>query len=156
MAVKYCVFQQKYDMSGNGSNKFYARTQSVGQMSFNKLCVRISDRCTATKADVMASLEGCIAVIKQAMEDGFIVRLGDFGSFQLSLSSEGTETAKEFDSSKIKNARILFRPGADIKTMYNTLEYEKVEANTTTATATTGTKAAATGTTASATGTTGV
>jgi predicted histone-like DNA-binding protein len=146
MAVKYCVFQQKYDMSGKGSNKFYARAQSVGELSFSKLCVRISDRCTATKADVMASLEGCIAVIKQAMEDGFIVRLGDFGSFQLSLTSEGAATAKEFESSNIKGAKILFRPGADIKTMYSTLEYEKVDANSTTAT-TTGTTGVATGTT---------
>lgn len=153
MAVKYCLFQQKYDMSGNGSNKFYARTQSVGELSFSRLCARISDRCTATKADVMASLEGCIAVIKQAIEDGFIVRLGDFGSFQLSLSSEGTVTAKEFDSSKIKNARIIFRPGVEMKTMFSTLVYEKVEANAVAATGTTGTNGTTGGT--NGTGTTG-
>jgi predicted histone-like DNA-binding protein len=142
-------------MSGNGSNKFYARAQTAGQLTFKKLCERISDRCTATKGDVMASLEGCIAVIKQAIEDGFIVRLGDFGSFQLSLSSEGAATEKEFVSSNITSPRILFRPGIDLKEMLGNLDYEKVD---TTATATTGTKAATTGTgaTASATGTTGV
>jgi len=130
MSVNYCVFQQKYDMSGNGSNKFYARAQSVGQMSFKKLCAKISDRCTATKADVMASLEGCIYVMKEALEDGKIVRLGDFGSFQLSLSSEGTLIEKDFVSANITGAKILFRPGVDLKELYNGLEYQKVTAIT--------------------------
>jgi len=132
MAVNYCVFQQKYDMSGNGSNKFYARAQASGQMSFKKLCTKISDRCTATKADVMAALEGCIYVMKEALEDGKIVRLGDFGSFQLSLSSEGTLIEKDFVSSNITGAKILFRPGEDLKELFNALEYQKVAANSTT------------------------
>ena len=131
MSVNYCVFQQKHDMSGNGSYKFYARAQSAGQMSFKKLCAKISDRCTATKADVMASLEGCIYVMKEALEDGKIVRLGDFGSFQLSLTSEGTLLEKDFVSANITGAKIRFRPGVDLKELYNGLEYQKVAANAT-------------------------
>jgi predicted histone-like DNA-binding protein len=134
MSVNYCLFQQKYDMSGKGSNKFYARVQSSGEMSFKKLCSKISDRCTATKADVMAALEGCIYVMKDALDDGKIVRLGDFGSFQLSLSSEGTETEKEFTSANITSPKILFRPGKELKELYNTLEYQKVSANAASAT----------------------
>lgn len=130
MAVSYCVFQQKYDMSGKGSNKFYARTQSTGEISFKRLCAKISDRCTATKADVMAALEGCIYVIKESLEDGKIVRLGDFGSFQLSLSSEGSATEKEFTSANINGAKILFRPGEDLREMFNALEYQKISLDT--------------------------
>ena len=130
MSVNYCVFQQKHDMSGTGSHKFYARAQSAGQMSFKKLCAKISDRCTATKADVMASLEGCIYVMKEALEDGKIVRLGDFGSFQLSLTSEGALLEKDFVSANITGAKIRFRPGVDLKELYNVLEYQKVAANT--------------------------
>jgi predicted histone-like DNA-binding protein len=132
MSVNYCLFQQKYDLSGKGSSKFYARVQSSGEISFKKLCSKISDRCTATKADVMAALEGCIYVIKDALDDGKIVRMGDFGSFQLSLSSEGAETEKEFTSANITGIKILFRPGKDLKELYDTLEFEKVSVSATT------------------------
>jgi predicted histone-like DNA-binding protein len=135
MSVNYCLFQQKFDLSGKGSNKFYARAQSSGEISFKKLCSRISDRSTVTKADVMAALEGCIYIIKDALDEGKIVRLGDFGSFQLSLSSEGTVTEKEFNSSNITGVKIQFRPGKDIKELYKSLEFRKVAANTTTVSA---------------------
>jgi|WetSurMetagenome_2_1015567.scaffolds.fasta_scaffold258889_1 predicted histone-like DNA-binding protein len=147
MAVNYCVFQQKYDMSGKGSNKFYARAQSSGEISFKKLCAKISDRCTATKADVMAALEGCIYVIKDALDDGKIVRLGDFGSFQLGLSSEGADTEKDFSSTNITGAKILFRPGEDLKELFNALEYEKVSANSSTSETTKTTEGTSTETT---------
>jgi predicted histone-like DNA-binding protein len=126
MSVKYSVFQQKHDISGNGVLKFYARTQSSGEMDFKTLCETISDRCTATKGDVMSALEGCIFVIKQALKDGKIVRLGDFGSFQVSLSSTGALTEKEFTTSNIAGAKILFRPGEDLTEVFGKLSYQKV------------------------------
>ena len=136
MSVNYSVFQQSHDFSGNGSKLFYARSQAKGLLSFKKLCKRISERCTATKADVMAVLEGCIYEIKDALEEGNIVKLGEFGSFQLSVSSKGAETEKDFSNNNITGARILFRPGTEITEMYHGLEYKKVNSNSTSATET--------------------
>jgi DNA-binding protein, histone-like, putative len=145
MAVNYCLFQQKYDMSGKGSKNFYARAQSTGELSFKKLCARISDRCTVTKADIMAALEGCIYVMKESLDDGKIVRLGDFGSFQVSLTSEGSETEKEFTNANITGSKIIFRPGIDLKELSKSLEYQKVSANAAPAGTTTQTTTATTG-----------
>ena len=129
MSVNYSVFQQPHDLTGNGSKLFYARSQSKGILNFSRLCKRISDRCTATKADVMAALEGCIYVMKEALEDGNIVRLGDFGSFNLSVTSKGAETEKDFSSGNITGAKVNFRPGADITELYHNLEFNKVNIN---------------------------
>lgn len=129
MSVNYSVSQQSHDFTGNNVKLFYARSQSKGILNFNRLCKRISDRCTATKADVMAALEGCIYVMKEALEDGNIVKLGDFGSFQLSISSKGAENEKDFSSSNITRAKVNFRPGADITELYHNLEFNKVTVN---------------------------
>lgn len=129
MSVNYSVSQQSHDFSGNGVKLFYARSQSKGVFNFNRLCKRISDRCTATKADVMAALEGCIYVMKEALEDGNIVKLGDFGSFQLSVSSKGAESEKDFTSSNITSVKVNFRPGTEITELYHNLEFNKVSSN---------------------------
>jgi predicted histone-like DNA-binding protein len=131
MAVKYSVVQQKYDITGKNILKFFAKAQSSGETDFASICETISDRGTATKGDVMAAIEGCIFAMKTALKEGRIVRLGDFGSFQVGVSSEGTLTEKEFSSSKIKGAHILFRPGSDLTTMLNNLSYQKVSSATT-------------------------
>jgi nucleoid DNA-binding protein len=51
--------------------------------------------------------------------------LGDFGAFQVSVSSEGTETEAKFNASLIKGNKVVFRPGTDLKEMQNNLKYEK-------------------------------
>ena len=66
-----------------------------------------------------------IKVLKRHLENGEIVRLGDFGAFQVALSSEGAETEEAFNSSLIKNEKIVFRPGMDLKDMLLTLRFEK-------------------------------
>jgi predicted histone-like DNA-binding protein len=130
MAVNYSVVKQKYNMSGNGSLKFYAHAQASGKVKFKKLCAKISDRCTVTKGDVMVVLESCITVMKDYLEEGLIIQLGDFGNFQVSLSSTGADTEADFSNSNINAARIVFRPGVDLKEMFDDLEYNKVSVNT--------------------------
>ena len=126
MSIKFNVKKQKYDLAGNGVLKFYAKAQSSGVVNFNSICETISDRSTVTKGDVMAVLEGCIFAMKTALNNGNIVRLGDFGSFQVGIKSDGTLTEKEFSASKIKSAHINFRPGAALTNMLDNLSYQKV------------------------------
>jgi hypothetical protein len=89
MAIKYSVVQQKYDITGQNILKFFAKAQASGQTDFATICETISDRGTVTKGDVMASIDGCIYAMKTALKEGRIVRLGEFGSFQIGVSSEG-------------------------------------------------------------------
>ena len=82
---------------------------------------------TVSDTDVMAVLNDLIKVLKRHLEDGEIVRLGDFGTFQVALSSEGAETEEAFNASLIKNEKIVFRPGMDLKDMLLTLRFEKMK-----------------------------
>lgn len=69
MAINYSVFQQKFDVTRKGELRYNARAQSSGELKFNKLCKRISDKCTVTKADVKAVLEGCILEMQESLAD---------------------------------------------------------------------------------------
>ena len=58
--------------------------------------------------------------------DGKIIRLGDFGSFRLSISSSGADKAEDFTKNMIKGVNLLFRPGKQITDELNKAEFVKI------------------------------
>jgi len=127
MSVKYSVLQQKHDISGKNNLKYYAKTKSSGTVDFKSLCKDISDGSSINKGEIMAVLDGCVRSMSRALDDGKIVRLGEFGTFQIGLSSEGTLSEKAFNSSKITKAKILYRPGEELTQMLRGLTYQKIK-----------------------------
>jgi hypothetical protein len=45
----------------------------------------------------------------------------------IALTSDDAETAVQFHASLIKNPKVTFRPGIDLKEMLATLKYEKAK-----------------------------
>jgi predicted histone-like DNA-binding protein len=83
----------------------------------------ISEKCTLTETDVLAVLSALTREMSTHLMDGKIIRFGNFGSFQLSLSSAGVETAAEASRTQVKGARVRFRPGARIQAGLKQLKY---------------------------------
>ena len=75
--------------------------------------------------EVLAVLNDLTKVLIRHLSEGKIVKLGDFGNFQITLTSEGAPTAEKFTASLIKGNKIQFRPGADLREMLKTVKYEK-------------------------------
>ena len=126
-AVTYSVVARKNPKDPEFAPKFYAQAQARGEADIKTLSDRIELMCTVTRADVMAVLVALESTITDCLSNGEIVRLGDLGSLQMSLSSDGSFNKKEFNTSLIKKSRILFRPGETLQAMQKTLRYERVD-----------------------------
>lgn len=103
--------------------KLYAIPKYSGRTNLATLCKLISARSTASSADVKAVLDSLIFVLDMELQAGRIVNVGELGNFRLSLSSEGTETKKEFSQSKLRKARIIFTPGSALRTTVETVSF---------------------------------
>lgn len=125
MAIKYNVIQKAYPGDPTGPKKFYANSIADGEISLRKLSKEIAQTSSVSESDVYASLIDLAKMLAKHLADGKIVRLGDFGSFQISISSEGADSISKVTSASIKNAKILFRPGIDLRETLATLKYEK-------------------------------
>ena len=126
MAVKYSLSEKGNPQKPEQPKKWYANAKSAGELTFKKLSREISEgSTTVSDTDVLAVLNDLIKVLRRHLENGEIVRLGDFGSFQISIGSEGAETEAKFHQSLIKTKKVTFRPGADLKEMLNSLKFEK-------------------------------
>jgi hypothetical protein len=55
---------------------------------------------------------------------GQSIRLGSFGSFHISVSSDGTLTEDELSGHKIKGAKLVFRPSIELKRNIDGLSFE--------------------------------
>ena len=110
----------------SGEVKYYAQSQARGEMGIREISERIHQMCTVTRADVMAVLTGLEEIVSEGLQGGEIVRLGELGSLQLSLSGQGADTEDTYSDSLIEKVRVLFRPGLLMQEAINNLAFEKV------------------------------
>ena len=124
--VTYSVVPRINPREKNDPPKFYALAQARGDVNVREMAERIQATCTVHKTDVYAVLVAREDVVKEAIQNGEIVRLGELCTHQVSLSGKGTLTEKEYDDSLIKKAKIIFRPGTILAGALETLKYSKV------------------------------
>ncbi|WP_413532405.1 HU family DNA-binding protein [Empedobacter brevis] len=125
MAVKYNVIQKAYPGNPTAPKKFYANSIADGEVSLRNLSKEIAQTSSVSESDVYATLIDLAKMLSKHLSNGKIVRFGDFGSFQISISSEGMDSQSKVNASSIKSAKILFRPGIDLKDTLATLKFEK-------------------------------
>lgn len=112
-------------VAGGGEKKFYATPVTNGEANIDELSELIELVSTVSGIDVLGVLKSFITVVPRELAKGKIVRLGDLGSFRVSISSEGHENAEDVSGRSVTNSRIIFRPGKELKKMLNNLEFVK-------------------------------
>ena len=125
-SVTYSVVPRTKPGEKNDAPKFYAQAQARGDISLREMAERIQSTCTVHKTDVYAVLIALEDVVKDAIQNGEIVRLGELCTLQVGLSGKGALTEEDFADTLIKKARINFRPGPILAGALETLKFSKV------------------------------
>lgn len=126
MPIKYKVIEKCLPgLAHQGEKKHYALPVMHGVLNLQDIIKSIEQRCTVSGADIHAALYALVDVAIDGLEDGSIVRLGELGSFRISLHSKGKDVASEVKSSDITGARVIFTPGTRIKMMIKTAKFQK-------------------------------
>lgn len=126
MSVKYkAIGRTQPGVTGGGNIKYYAAIVNQNERGIDKITTVVSEGSTVSGADIRAVIYGSMEAVTGFLSDGDIVRLGDFGTFRLSLSSAGEDAPEDVSVASIKGARIIFTPGATFKNMLKTLQFEK-------------------------------
>ncbi|MFC2138281.1 HU family DNA-binding protein [Bacteroidota bacterium] len=127
MSIKFYVIEKgQPGVSGGGVKKFYASTKANGEVSLAGLTKSIEKMSTVSGADIRAVLYAMVDVMINELSDGKIVRLGELGSLKVNISSEGRDSSDDVNAKCIKNSKVNFSPGKQIKEMLHNLEYQKI------------------------------
>ena len=127
MSVKFSVTPRKDPRDQNSQPKYYATVRSNGRVDTHGIARDINKMSTVSSVDTTAVLEAFMNVVPDQLADGKIVELGDFGTFRVSVSSEGAEQPEAVTTRSITDVRILFQPGKRFKKMINSTEFEKIQ-----------------------------
>ena len=124
--VTYSVSPRINPRDKDAAPKYYGHVQASGDIDLREMAERIQSTCTVHKSDVFAVLVALEDVITDALKSGEIVRLGDLGTLQISISSKGAATEEDYSDSLIKKARIIFRPGSALSGALSGLTFQRV------------------------------
>jgi predicted histone-like DNA-binding protein len=106
MAVTYVLTKKGNPGNPEAPKKWYAQAKASGDLTLKKLSREISEgSTTVSDTDVLAVLNDLTKILKRHLDNGEIVRFGDFGTFQISISGEGAETEEKYHPSMIKAKR---------------------------------------------------
>ena len=125
MPVKYIIVPHKIPSKPDQPVTYYPRLKSSGEVSLREIAEDIAAGSTVSTADTMATIEGLLQKIPQYLAEGRIVRLGELGSFHLSIQAEGSDSPEKVNASKIKRNKLHFRAGKIVKQMLKHIDYRK-------------------------------
>ncbi len=123
--IKFRILERVNPQAPLDPRKHYALIQNQGVVTLRQIAKRISRESTVSMMDTLAVLEGFLQVIPDMLLDGKIVKLAEFGTFRVTISSEGVETAEEFNISNIKRLNTKFRPGSEFSNQFNNVKFSK-------------------------------
>ena len=119
MALEYVVTKRVFGFDKSKTEKYVAKSVGSGQMSFQKLCAKVSRLCGVHRKVVDLVVSGLVDMMAEDIDDGKTVQMGEFGLFRPTIQAKSAETAEEVKTSNIVRKRIVFTPG---KIFHRTLE----------------------------------
>lgn len=107
--IKYVIRAKKNPIAR--SVKYYPQIAPTTPVTLAQIVKRIEKRSTVSSADVKAVLDALQYEVIEALQNGNSVRLGDLGSFRLSIKANGSDSsaeAKKTGANAIKAVNVQF------------------------------------------------
>ncbi|MDR2206149.1 MAG: HU family DNA-binding protein [Flavobacteriaceae bacterium] len=123
--MKYKLIERGKPGDLTAPKKWYASPVKIGTVTQKTLGREIADRSSLTAGDVGNVIQNLLELLPYKLIEGNSVQLGDFGTFRVSFSSEGTDTQDAFHTEKIKGLKILFTPSPDFKKKLLDIQFEQ-------------------------------
>ena len=101
--IKYSLVERVNLKDLAAPRKLYPVKQTQEELSLRDFGKRISRESTVSMMDTMAVLEGLLQIIPDEIINGKIIKLGDFGTFRSTISSEGVAAEDLFTINTVLN-----------------------------------------------------
>lgn len=95
--------------------KYYPQVAPVTPLVLDDVVDKISGQCTVTEHDIKAVLSALQEQIIVALREGNSVRLGDLGSFRLTINGTGADTREAVTADDIKRLRVRYTMSARLR-----------------------------------------
>jgi predicted histone-like DNA-binding protein len=125
--MKYKIIEKGNPGNPAAPKKWYASPVNAGKFTVKSFAKEIAGRSSLTRGDIENVLNNFLDELPTFLKLGLSVKLGEFGTLRLGLSSEGVEAPDEFNATKIKHVKVIFTPSAELKEGLKDVTFEEVK-----------------------------
>jgi predicted histone-like DNA-binding protein len=105
-------------------SKWYLTQEKSGNVGIKDIAKEIEGRSALSLGDVQSVLSNLMEVLPVFLKLGQSVNLEGFGTFRVSVTSEGTATPEELNARHVKSVKLLFLPSPDLKRNLEGITFE--------------------------------
>ncbi|MDD3787152.1 MAG: HU family DNA-binding protein [Petrimonas sp.] len=120
--MRYKLVEKGNPARRNSPKKWYAILTNEGTLSSLSLIKKTAKYTQINKTDVAKVIQVLLRETADHLLKGYSIKLKDFGTFRLSVSSDGVTHPQQFTSDNIREVRVIFTPD---KTLKEKMEHEK-------------------------------
>ncbi|MDL2224041.1 DNA-binding protein [Bacteroidales bacterium OttesenSCG-928-M06] len=113
--MKFVVQARKNPQNRDAEALFYPQAKTLGSVDLDTICNEIALSSSLTRGDVTNTIMSFLDTVPKYLKMGFSVKLGELGSFRLSINSIGSSVPEEANASKVRNIRPVFIASTKLK-----------------------------------------
>ncbi|MEI6062043.1 MAG: HU family DNA-binding protein [Bacteroidota bacterium] len=125
MSIRFKTIQRINPKDLAAPRKYYATVEQKEKIGIDRLSEKLAAESIVSRADASAVFTAVLDTMLRELKEGSPVEMGKLGTISISFSSRGMASEDEVTAASISKARIIFRPGKELKDMLKTLKFEK-------------------------------
>lgn len=115
MSIFLKPVQRVNPLDGDAPAKWYPVQYTTKLVEETEVAELIADETTLNPMEALMAIRQLRKVVQRLLLDGKSVKLGDWGTFNVTLSTEGADTKEELTARNVKRVNINFQAGSDLK-----------------------------------------
>lgn len=123
--LKYRLVQRANPRNASQPKKLYAMPVFNGRRTMLQLSEDVASSSSLSRGDLQNALMSIADNIPKYLLDSNSVQLGEIGNLRITFSSQGVDSEKDFDTTMIRDLKIVFTPGPRLKQILLHARFEK-------------------------------
>ncbi len=115
MAILVKPIQRVNPQAPTEGKKWYVTQVTTALVDETQVAMDLAEETTLNPSEAMMAIRQLRKIVLRRLLAGESVKLGNWGSFSVTLSSMGVATKEEVNAKNIKSVNLNFQPDADFK-----------------------------------------
>jgi predicted histone-like DNA-binding protein len=115
MSILFNKIERGNPQNPTAPKKWFTSLKTLNRVSEKEVAKLVSDETTINRKEVEMALDQFQKILVRLLLDSHSVELGDWGTFRLTCSGEGADTAEALTAANIKSLRIRFTAGKELR-----------------------------------------
>lgn len=115
MSIFLKPVQRRNPLKPKEPMKWYPIQNTVKMVDETEVAELIADETTLNPMEAQMAIRQLRKIVQRLLLDGKSVKLGNWGSFNVTLNTEGVATKDELSARNVKSVNINFQPDTELK-----------------------------------------